>query len=133
MLLGERALSSVVGLSGGPAQRQFELTAQVGDRNAAISDHATGEPLSLAQDAEQEVLARNLAVAEPERVAQRQFECLLGPGTERYVSPIARWGPVARLSSPLPPPVAVTGRQGAVREVSASGSEDAIEVDADRG
>jgi hypothetical protein len=117
---------------GGPEQGQLELTTQVNDRNAVISDHATGEPLPLAQDAEQEVLARNLAVAQPERLAQRQFECLLGSGAEGYVPPIARWGPIASPPSSPPPRMPVRRGRRLVREVSAGGSEDDIEVDADR-
>src|SRR5262245_28783961 len=107
--------------------------AQVEDRDAPIGDHATGEPLPLAQDAEQEVLVRDLAVAESDRLAERQLECLLGPRAERYVDSFTRLGPVAPLPSPRPPPVPVRcGRLG-IRELRAGGGEDGVEVDADRG
>src|SRR5262245_56750455 len=61
----------------------FHLTAYVGEIDAALDEDLGGQALTLAQQPEQDVLAGDRAVLEPQHLPQRELEDLLRPGGER--------------------------------------------------
>ena len=66
-------------------QQLDDLLAHAAQVGAELDEHLRGHALALADEAEQDVLGADVVVTELKRLAQRQFEHLLGPRGERDV------------------------------------------------
>ena len=68
-----------------PVQQQGDLLAHPVQVGPQPHQHLRGHPVTLTDQAEQDVLSADVGVAELFRFTQRQLQHLLGPGRERDV------------------------------------------------
>jgi hypothetical protein len=70
----------------GVAREQLDdLLADTGEIGAQLHEHLSSNALALANETEEDVLGADVVVSELQRLAQRQFEDLLGARRERDV------------------------------------------------
>src|SRR4029450_9107378 len=78
-----RGAAALALLAAGVAGQQLDdLLADPGEVGAQLDQHLGGNALALADQPEQDVLGADVGVAELQRLAQRQLNDLLGPGSE---------------------------------------------------
>ena len=83
-----RGLLGAAGATGGTGralvagEQLDDLLANAGEVGAELDEHLGGDALALADEAQQDVLGADVVVAELQRLAQREFEDLLGAGVK---------------------------------------------------
>src|SRR5258705_4671394 len=84
--------------SSGGAKGLLGSAAEVGEVETGVDDDLRGETVTLADQAEQDVLSTDVVVLEPQRFPQRQLQHLLRPAGEADAAAGGR-------RRPQPPPV----------------------------